>query len=409
MKVLIVSQYFWPESFRINDLSQGLVERGHEVTVLTGKPNYPEGSFFPGYSALRPVRERYEGARVLRVPLVPRGGGGKVRLSLNYLSFAVSASLLGPFLCRGRYDLIFVYEPSPVTVGLPAIVLKRLKKLPVIFWVQDLWPESLLATGAVRSERILGWVGKVVRYIYRRCDRILLTSRMFEPRVRNAGAEKSKIRYWPQWAETLYHPMELEDAATERKELPSGFRVVFAGNIGAAQSFDTILDAAVRLKGHSEIQWIVIGDGRMRRWVEQRVEQLGLGQKVHFTGTRPNEEMPRYLSLADALLVTLRKEPIFSLTVPGKVQSYLACARPIVASLDGEGARVIRESGAGLVAPAQDADALAKAVLELYRMPPEERGELGRRGREYFEEHFEREKLLDRLEGWMHELVEKST
>ncbi|MGB3680986.1 MAG: glycosyltransferase family 4 protein [Rubrobacteraceae bacterium] len=407
MRVLIVSQYFWPESFRVNDLASGLMERGHRVTVLTGRPNYPEGSFFPGYGAVRPVREDYKGARVLRVPLLPRGRGGRVRLSLNYLSFALSASLLGPLLCRDRYDLIFVYEPSPITVGLPAIVLKRLKNLPIVFWVQDLWPESLSATDAVSSERVLGYVGKLVRYIYRRCDRILVTSKMFEPRVREAGAEKSTIRYWPQWAEALYHPMELEGNAPEREELPKGFRVVFAGNIGAAQSFETILDAAAKLKEHPEIKWVVLGDGRMRRWVEQRVEQLGLKKSIYILGSRPNEEMPRYLSLADSLLVSLRRQEIFSLTIPGKVQSYLACGRPIVAALDGEGARVVRESGAGLVAPAQDADALAEAVLEMYRMPPGEREALGRRGRAYFEQHFEREKLLDRLEAWMHELVGK--
>ena len=405
MRILVVSQYFWPESFRVNDLVQGLVERGHEITVLTGKPNYPEGSFFPGYGFFRPVRERYGTAEVLRVPLIPRGRGGRVALSLNYLSFVFFACLLGPFLCRGRYDLIFVFEPSPVTVGLPAILLKRLKKLPIVFWVQDLWPESLSATHAVRSEMVLGWVAKMVRYIYRRCDRILVTSRMFEPRVRAVGGDKLDVLYWPQWAESLYRPMELEEDAPERDEMPPGFRVMFAGNIGAAQSFETVLAAAERLREH-DVSWVIVGDGRMRSWVEERTAEAGLTEKVRLLGTRPGAQMPRYLALADVLLVTLRREPIFSLTIPGKVQSYLAGGRPIVASLDGEGARVVRESGAGIAAPAQDPGALAEAILTLSRKSPEDRAEMGRRGRAYFEEHFEREKLLDRLEGWMQELVE---
>jgi glycosyltransferase involved in cell wall biosynthesis len=199
----------------------------------------------------------------------------------------------------------------------------------------------------------------------------------------------------------------MEDDATELSEMASGFKVVFGGNIGAAQSFETILAAAEKLKGYPDIQWIVLGDGRMRPWVEERVRSSGLKNTVRLLGSRPAEAMPRYFALADALLVTLRKQEIFSLTVPGKLQSYLACGRPVVAALDGEGARIVQESGAGVTAPAEDADALAESVLKLYRMPPEERERMGVRGRAYFEENFEREKLLDRLEGWMSELTKE--
>ena len=406
LNVLVVSQYFWPESFRVNDLVLGLSERGHRVTVLTGKPNYPDGAFFKGYGFLRPVRERYGEVEVLRASLIPRGSGSGWRLALNYLSYALFASLLGPLLCRGRYDVIFVYEPSPITVGLPAIVMKRLKRAPLLFWVQDLWPESLAATGAIRSKHVLGWVSSMVRYIYRRCDRVLVQSRSFTERVEEHGADPQNVEYLPNWAEALYQPERLEDDAPERREMPWGFRVVFAGNVGAAQSFETILGAAERLKRHPEVRWVVFGDGRRRRWVEERVRELGLEENVFLLGRRPVKAMPRYFALADALLVTLKREEIFSLTVPTKVQSYLACGRPVVAALDGEGARVIEDSGAGLVAPAEDAEALAEAVLRLYEAVPEERREMGRRGRGYFEEHFEREKLLDRLESWMRDLAE---
>lgn len=406
MNVLVVSQYFWPEAFRINDLVRGLKERGHEVTILTGKPNYPDGSFFAGYSFSSPIREDYEGVKVLRVPLVPRGSGSGRMLALNYLSFVLFASLLGPLLCRGMFDVIFVYEPSPVTVGLPALVMKKVKKAPLMLWVQDLWPESLSAVGAVRSKRVLRWVTRMVRYIYRGCDRILVTSRGFVSRVEAVGASPEKVRYWPQWAEALYKPVEVEVGAPEREEMPGGFRVVFAGNVGAAQSFETILAAAEKLKGYPGIHWVVFGDGRRRRWVEDRVRELGLEGHVHLLGRRPPESMPRYFALADALLVTLKRGLIFSLTIPAKVQSYLACGRPVVAALDGEGARVIEESGAGLAAPAEDAGSLAEAVLRLYETSSEEREEMGRQGRAYSEEHFEREKLLDQLEGWAEELVE---
>lgn len=179
MRILIVTQYFWPESFRINDIALGLRDKGHKVTVLTGQPNYPAGSFFPGYGFFKKIREDYNGVDVVRVPLLPRGSGGGVRLVLNYLSFAFFASILAPFRCRSGYDVIFVYEPSPITVGLPALLLKKLKHAPIMFWVQDLWPESLSATGAVRSAWVLKLVERLVRSIYRGCDVILVQSRAF--------------------------------------------------------------------------------------------------------------------------------------------------------------------------------------------------------------------------------------
>lgn len=405
LNVLVVSQYFWPETFRINDLVEGLVERGHGVTVLTGKPNYPDGSFFPGYGFFGKTHQEYRGAKVLRVPLVPRGDGRGRRLAVNYLSFVFFAGLLGPALCREKVDVVFAFEPSPITVALPAILMKRVKRAPLMFWVQDLWPESIAAASTLSSKEVLKWVGRMVRYIYRRCDRVLVQSRGFIERVEERGARPEDVLYYPNWAEALYRPMELEEDAPERSELPGGFRVMFAGNIGAAQSFETILAAAQKLADRTDIHWIIVGEGRQRRWVEEEVRRRGLSDRVCLIGKRPMESMPRYFALADALLVSLKRELIFSLTIPGKVQSYLACGRPMIAALDGEGARVVEEARCGVTAPAEDADALASAVIDLYEAEPAEREGMGRRARAYFEEHFERERLLDRLEGWMEELA----
>jgi len=404
MKILVVSQYFWPENFRINDLVRGLAERGHQVTVLTGFPNYPEGRFAPGYSWFRKSVQEYCGARIFRVPLFPRGRGGSIRLVLNYFSFVFTGCLLGPLLCRGKYDLVFVHEPSPVTVGLPALLLKKIKKAPLMFWVQDLWPESLLATGAVRSSLILGGVSHLVRFIYRRCDRILVASRSFRPSVlRHAGADE-KISYFPQSADEFYRPLKPEPGSTEEAEMPRGFRLLFAGNIGVAQDFVTILNAAELLKGQTDIHWVIIGEGRMRPWVEDQIARRRLEETVHLLGWRNVEAMPRYFSLADGLLVSLKKDPLFSLTVPGKLQSYLACAKPVIAALDGEGAAIVRESGAGFVAPAEDPEQLAAAVRMLYGMTEEQRSAIGLCGREYFERNFERNALMARLEEWFGEI-----
>ena len=204
MKILVVSQYFWPENFRINDLVKEWVARGHEVTVLTGKPNYPDGQVFPEF-AREPERfSRYEGARVHRVPMLARSQGA-MRLILNYLSFVIGGCLWGPWLLRGlRADVIFVYEPSPITVGIPAILLGRLKRAPVVLWVLDLWPETLAAVGAVRSPIVLRMVGHLVSFIYNRCALVLGQSRAFIDSIGHYCRDRSKVRYFPSWAESLF-------------------------------------------------------------------------------------------------------------------------------------------------------------------------------------------------------------
>jgi glycosyltransferase involved in cell wall biosynthesis len=404
LRVLIISQYFWPESFRINDLALGLRERGHQVTILTGLPNYPEGRIYPGYSWSSSADD-FHGLQVIRVPLVPRGRSKGLQLAVNYASFAALASLLGPRRCRQAYDAVFVFEPSPVTVGLPAVVMKRLRKVPVLFWVQDLWPETLSATGMVRSRWLLRQVDRLVRYIYRHCDRVLVQSKAFVPRIVEQGVSAERIVYLPNWAEDFFHPLVLPDDAPERAELPAGFRILFAGNIGASQGCSAILEAAHRTRDHEQLHWCLLGDGHERGAVEREVARRGLSRTVHLLPRRPVETMPRWFAAADALLVSLRRDPVFSLTIPSKLQSYLACGRPILAALDGEGAAVVRESGAGLVSPAEDARELAQNALRMLASSDFERAHMGRAGRLYFERNFQRGLLLDRLEAVLGEVA----
>lgn len=405
LKLLIVSQYFFPESFRVNDVAKGLVERGHEVSILTGQPNYETGAFFEGYAAFRPRLETIHGATVHRFPLVSRGSGTGVRLALNYLSFALSASVLAPGRIRERFDAIIVYQMSPVTMAAPAFALKRLRHIPVLFWIQDLWPETLRATGKVRSERVLSWMRFAVASMYRSSDRVLVESEAFLGPVRQAGIPPSRVDYLPEWAESFYSPCDLEPNAPEAKEMPTGFRVMFAGNIGVAQAIDTIIDTASILRGHDDIQWVLIGDGRRRQWAEARVKELGLERQFRFLGRRPAEAMPRYFALADVLLITLKRDPVFAMTIPAKLQSYLACGRPIVGALDGEGARVVEDSKSGIACASQDAQGLADAVLTIQGLSPKERRAMGRAGRAYYDAHFERELLLTRLERTIEEVV----
>ena len=400
MRILIVSQYFWPENFPINDLARGLQQRGHDIIVLTGMPNYPEGRLYPGYRAFPIRRDHHEGIKIVRVPMVPKGGGGALRMLLYYWSLALDACLVVPIFFRKKVDLVFVYQPSPITVGLPALLLKAIEHTPVWIWVQDLWPETLVGTGMVRSGLFLKITDHLVRFIYSRCDWVLVQSQAFIPRMVEKGVPKETIRFLPNSAPELYKPTTVKPDAPERNLMPQGFRVLFAGNIGRAQDIPTILSAAEKLKQEKDIHWVILGDGPMRSWAEEGIRGRGLEKTVHLLGRYPEQTMPRFFSLADVLLVTLKKDPVFAITIPSKIQCYLACGRPIVAALDGEGARVVEESGGGLTVPSGDADALAEVVMKMYGMPKADLERMGRHSFEYSQRHFERNTLLDRLDRW---------
>lgn len=406
MKILVVTQYFWPESFRINDLVRAWGELGHDVTVIAGLPNYPAGRLFEGYSWRGPYREDVAGAEVRRVPIVTRGPRRGLRLLLNYASFVLAGVVLGPLAARARYDVIFAYAPSPITICLPAIWMRWLRRTPLVFWVQDLWPDNLAAIGAVRSPTVLGAVQALSRWIYRRCDLVLGQSEAFVEPIRRVCPDVARLRVLPNWADDFYRPIVVDVDAPERREWPSGFTVAFAGNLGSAQALDVVVQAADLLRDES-VHWVFIGDGNQRASLEAAVRQRGLESRVRFLGWRPGEVMPRYLALADVLLVSLRRDPGFASTVPAKLQSSLAMGRPVLAALDGEGARIVRASGGGVVVPQEDAAALADGVRELVRAGPEARAAMGQRGRDYAIAHFDRDTLVAQLDGWLRAIVEE--
>lgn len=404
MKILVVSQYFWPENFRINDLVKEWVRRGHQVTVLTGLPNYPSGKIFEAYRVEPDKFLNYEGARVVRVPMLPRGTGS-VRLLLNYVSFVVSSVLLGPWHLRGvNADVIFVFEPSPVTVGLPAVLLGKLKRSPVVFWALDLWPETLAAMGVVRSPLLLSWIGRLVRFIYDRCTLVLGQSRSFLDSIAKYCTDKEKIRYFPSWAEEVFADADVKPAA-EVPVMADCFTLLFAGNIGEAQDMPAVLDAAECLRDSETIRWIIVGDGRKSEWLQAEVIKRGLQEKVLMPGRFPVERMPSFYAHADALLVSLKRDPVFSMTIPGKVQSYLMAGIPLIGMLDGEGAAVIRDANAGLTCAAGDGAGLARAVRTMAAMTPDDRFALGHNGRRYAQQEFGRAPLMDRLDALLQEAV----
>lgn len=406
MKILLVTQYFWPESFRVNDLVRAWVSLGHEVTVLSGLPNYPAGRLFPGYTWRGPYRERFGDARVRRVPIVTRGPHRGARLVLNYLSFVASGVALGPIVAPGPFDVTFVYAPSPITQCIPAIWRRLLWRTPVVFWVQDLWPDNLTAIGAVRSRAVVGAVTVMSRWIYRHCNLVLVQSPEFADPVRRVCPDIRRLEVLPNWADEAYRPLTLGPDAPERREWPAGFTVMFAGNLGSAQALETAVDAAERVR-HTDIQWVFVGDGNQRGWIEAESRSRGLEASVHCLGWRSPRAMPRYLACADALLVSLRRDPGFASTIPAKLQTSLAVGRPVLAALDGSGARLVHESGAGLVVAQEDADALAEGARRLRDAGPEVRAAMGRCGRAFAERHFDRDTLVATLDGWLREVVER--
>lgn len=405
MKILIVTQYFWPENFRINDLVQELVQRGHSVTVLTGVPNYPAGRVFEAYRQNPKAFGHYGGATVMRVPMLVRGQGA-VRLVLNYLSFVVGGCLCGPWRLRGQQaDVIFVFGLSPVTLALPAILLGRVKHVPVVMLVLDLWPETLAAIGVVRSQMVLGWVGHMVKFIYERCTLVLGQSRGFLTSIAKYCSDTQKIRYFPSWAEEVFNEPDLVPAP----EVPvrdGVFNVLFAGNVGEAQDLPAVLDAAESLTHNASVRWLIVGDGRKSDWLQEEVKRRGLQGSVLLLGRFPVERMPSFYAHADALLVSLKKDPAFSMTIPGKVQSYLMAGVPLIGMLDGEGAKVITEANAGLVCAAGDAGGLANAVLEMVAMSVDQRHQLGVNGRAFAQKEFGRSLLMDRLEVLLREAAD---
>jgi glycosyltransferase involved in cell wall biosynthesis len=389
MKVLIWTQYFWPENFHINSVARALFEQGVEVTVLTGKPNYPEGKLFPGYRAGGVHREKYSGFDVIRIPLRERGIGSAKGLALNYLSFIISGYLFAPFVLRGKkFDVVFVYAPSPLLQALPAIFVARLKQAPLVLWVQDLWPEALHATEFVKNRRLLHIVRMLVRGIYRFSDSILIQSEAFRSSIERLAIPKEKIRFFPNAAEdTFSETSRAHQDSGLAQDAGQSFSILFAGNIGTAQSCETIVEAAILLQNVQSIRFHFFGSGSMAETISKSISENKLANVV-MMGRVSSEKMASIYESASVLLLSLRDDPALSATIPSKLQSYLAAGKPIIVSSNGESANIIGKANAGLSCPAGDAQALAKAVLRLYEMLPAERARLGMNGRKYFMDNF---------------------
>lgn len=393
MRVLLVTQYFHPENFKSNDVAFELARRGYDVTVLTGLPNYPQGRIYEGYGIFRKRKEMIEGVKVYRTLVIPRGDGGGVRLALNYLSWAFIASLWAFFMAIfHRYDAVIVHETSPVTQGFPALVVKYMQRIPMFFWVLDLWPESLQAAGNINNRFVIDFFTGVTRLIYRNSDKILMSSNGFRKSILEKGDFADKLVYFPNWAEDIFSGT----ADAEVPLMPEGFKVMFAGNVGEAQDFESVMKAAEFLKG-TGVRLVIVGDGRRKEYVDAYIAEKGLSEVVYMLGRHPLETMPAFFSKADVLFLSLKNDYIFTLTTPAKLQAYMASGKPVLAMIDGDARQLIEDSGCGLACNAGNAEAFAQSVMKMKEMPEDELRAYGLRGRSYFDAHFRKDGCIDNL------------
>ncbi|AOT05155.1 glycosyltransferase WbuB [Arthrobacter sp. U41] len=402
-KVLVVGQHFWPEGFRINDICDYFVASGVDVEVLCGLPNYPKGEFFPGYSWKGPYKEEHEGVVIYRAPELPRGDNSSLRIFLNYVSFPIASLLHLPRLMFGKYDKIFLYQLSPVMMSISGIILSKLRRIESTMYVLDLWPENLFSVLNIRNRFFRRMAEKVSHWHYRQPDKIVVLSEQMRARIKDiTGLADDKITVVPQACESLYE-REIHDPVLA-DHLGEGFKVVFAGNISPAQSFETMIEAAEILKseGLSDISWVIVGDGMSRGDVEKEVERRGLRHVFRFEGHHPVGDIPKYTTLADVLVGCLVKSELLEATVPAKVMSYIASGRPLVLAMDGEVRTLVEdEAQCGFVGPAADSAALADNIRAMYQMSAEQRREFGARGKAYHFTNLERSIVLERLKGFV--------
>lgn len=387
MKILVVCQYYYPEPFRISDICEELEKRGHEVTVVTGVPNYPEGIIYDEYKRGKKRREIINGVKVQRCFTIGRRTGTIFRF-LNYYSYAIS-SCLHINRMKESFDVVYVNQLSPVMMAYAGIRAKKKWKIPLIMYCLDLWPESLVAGGVRKGSKLYELFNRISKRIYQKADKILVTSRMFtEYFEQQFGIKREKISYLPQYAEEIF-------CTSEGNKSKDTIDLTFAGNIGTIQSVDTILKAAAILKDkHENLRWHIVGGGIELENMKKLADELQLSNVV-FHGRRPVEEMPKFYAMSDAMLITMKDEPVLSMTLPGKVQSYMAAGKPILGAINGETAKVIAEAQCGYCCNAEDAEGLVE-IVEAF-VTSHEPKELGMRARVYYETYFAQYRFIENL------------
>ena len=394
MKILIFSQYFYPESFRVNLLAKELVLRGHEVKVVTGYPQYPGGKIYEGYGFSIPYEKTWNGVQIDRVKMRPRGRNA-IGLLLNSITYVTQANKWVR-RCKEKYDVVFVLQLSPVTVGLPARKYKKKFGTPILFNVQDLWPESVEEVLGIRTPLVIAPINYIVRKLYRSSDRILCSSGGFIDNIaKRHRIPKEKLTFWPQFCEAPRFSELIKPSCYDDRY----FNIAFTGNLGDAQGLDLLLDAAELLK-NTVVRWYLVGDGRARERLEKKVKEKALQENVFFMGRVSEHEANAYVHFANAAYISFQNNALLDLTIPAKLQTYLACGTPILGAIGGESANIIQTSGTGVLAE-RTPQSLANAVRELCLMDKDTLAQYRENAKQYFASHFTMDTLITELEDMM--------
>ncbi|MBR3342017.1 MAG: glycosyltransferase family 4 protein [Clostridiales bacterium] len=400
--ILLITQYFYPETFRVNDMACEWVKRGYKVTVLTGIPNYPMGKYFDGYDKKHRTREEWNGVNIIRIPLVARGNSSNklinaAGMAANYFSFVRSGKkwIKSKEAANLNADIVFTFEVSPMTQAMIGVWYGKRYNVPTYLYVQDLWPENVETVTGIHSKLIIGPIDRMVDKIYRETGTIFTTSPSFVKAIinRKVPVENNKVHYWPQYAEDFYRPMS-SVAVDSIDEMDNSYKIAFTGNIGTAQGLDVLPKAAKMLKDEN-VKFIIVGDGRYQPDFEKQIDELGVRNKFVMVPRVPAERVPAILSNVDAGFISFNKTALWENTIPAKLQSYMACGKAIIASASGETERVITEAECGICCKIGDGNALADGIRVMMKA---DCVEMGRRARLYFEENFDKKKLMDEMD-----------
>ena len=395
--ILVVSQIFYPEQTRAIDICKEWMKRGYKVTVLTGIPNYPVGKFYKGYNWFHKRKESYEKVEIIRIPIIPRGNNF-IQLSFNYLSFVFSGFFWSKFT-RTKVDSIFVYAVSPITQALPGLWFAKRRKIPCYLYVLDLWPENVQMITGISKGRFIDILKKLVRYIYKHCDRIFISSKAFRQSIMSHNVPFEKIEFWPQYAEDFYGKLSSEEVSI--KEIPQDGKtnIIFAGNIGYAQGLEILPEVAEILKGKTvPVRFNIIGDGRYKPELIEEVEKKGVADMFNFISQRPASEISSFMAVCDGALITLGKSEVLSNTIPAKLQSCLSCGIPIIASADGEVQRIVKEAEAGMCSDASDVTVLASNIEKFIKLGDNDKTIMAENALKYSNKHFNKEKLFEQID-----------
>jgi len=397
--ILVISQFFYPEQFRINDMCCEWVKRGYCVTVLTGIPNYPQGKIYDGYGFLKKRKEIWNEIEIIRIPEIPRGNS-TIGMILNYMSFPVSGFFWKIFT-KAKVDYVFMFETSPMTQCVIGVWYAKKHKVPLYLYAQDLWPENVEVVTGVKNPIVIQPIQWMVDYIYKNCNEIFVTSPSFVNAVcdRKKKVFQEKVHYWPQYAEEFYLPLEKKSVPEipENKE----FKVMFTGNVGYAQGLEILPKTALILKENGEkALFCIVGEGRYLPQFKEEIKKLQVEEYFCLINRQTATRIPELLAAADAAFLSFMETKLFEMTIPAKLQSYMACGMPVLAAAGGESKRVIEEAACGFCTPSGDANALAKSIVRMMQLSEKELQEMKNNSRNYFEKNFEKQKLMDQIDQY---------